>query len=218
MSTSQQPRVSVGLGVRADTATTAIFEMADRVVEQSAADDPTLATFLGIGGYDAQLTDYTPNAADARAEHARSWLAQLEMLPVTSDDDRLAASVLQERLGARLGQYESGEHLRDCNDLFSPVQASRDAFNLMSTETDGDWDVIAQRMEAVPAALASLRVAYLAGVSARRTPARRQVLAAARTAAIASGLEADGEPTRRIGSPPSLGDTAAPTRLSDAGS
>jgi uncharacterized protein (DUF885 family) len=172
---------------------TAIFELADHVVELSAADDPTLATLLGVVGYDARLSDYSPEAAEGRAEHVRGWLARLEALPESCDEDRLAAAVMRERLGARLSQHDAGEHLRDCNDVFSPVQATRDAFTMMETGTEADWEIVAQRLEAVPDSLTSTRAAYAAGVSAGLTPARRQVLSAARSAAIVAGTEAEGD-------------------------
>ena len=169
---------------------TDVFEFADRVVEQTAAADPVAATVLGVAGYDHLLTDYSPGAADERANQARGWLAELDRLPVTSDDDRLAAAVLHERLGARLSMHETGEHLRDINVVWSLVQTPRDAFTLMPTGTDEDWATIATRLESVPWTLDTVIAAYQAGIDAELLPARRQVVGAAQVAAVVAGLEA----------------------------
>ena len=115
---------------------------------------------------------------------------------MTSDDDRLATAVLRERLGARLSMHETGEHLRDINVVWSLVQTPRDVFTLMPTGSDEEWSTIATRLEAVPWTLCTVIEAYQAGVDAELLPARRQVVGAARVAAVAAGLESesDGEP------------------------
>ena len=172
---------------------TDVFDLADRVVEQTAAADPLSATNMGVAGYDHLMTDFSPDAAEHRATQARGWLADLDRLTVTSDDDRLAAAVLRERLGARLSMHEAGEHLRDINVVWSLVQAPRDAFLLMSTTTDEDWADVAARLEALPHTLDTVVAAYRSGIAAGLQPARRQVVGAAKVAAIAAGLQAEGE-------------------------
>lgn len=172
---------------------TAVFDLADSIVEGTAAADPVASTFMGVAGYADRLTDYGPEAAASRAAQARSWLAELDDLPVAGDDDRLAAAVVRERLGTRLALFDAGEHLRDINVLGSPPQILRDVFALLPTSTDADWADVVARLEALPGAVESVRAAYQEGVAQGVVPARRQVLGAARTVAVTAGLETEGD-------------------------
>jgi len=175
--------------------TSPIFELASRIVDGTAESHPIVATYMGVPGYDHLLTDFSPAGHDARAEQVRSWLAELDGLPVEGDDDRLAAAVIRERLGSRLSTYDLGLHLRDVNVLGSPVQLVRNAFTMMPTADDEAWATIAARLEAVPSALAGIRASFEAGIDQGILPARRQVLGAATMTAVCAGLEATtGEP------------------------
>ncbi len=180
---------------------TQVFDLASRIVDGTAAGHPIFATYMGVPGVDHLLTDQSPAAYDARAEQARGWLRELDDAVVENDDDRLAVAVMRERLGSRLAVHGLGLHLADVNVLGSPVQHNRNVFTLMSTADDDAWTLIAQRLEQVPGALSSLRTAYETGIERGVLPARRQVLGAARMAAVCAGLEADGdgEPTPWFG-------------------
>ncbi len=170
-----------------------VFAFADRVVEQTAAADPVAATFMGVAGYGDRVTDYGPDAVDARAAQDRAWFSELDALPVRGEEDRLAVAVLRERLGARLAVHEVGESRRDINVLASPPQLLRLVFTLMPTTTDEDWSDIASRLAALPDALASVRSSYRAGIDAGVLPARRQVLGVAHTLAVTAGRLAEGD-------------------------
>jgi uncharacterized protein (DUF885 family) len=166
---------------------TAVFDLASRVIDEGAAEDPISATYQGVPGHDHRLTDFSPEAEDARHAQTLGWLAQLDGLVPENDDDRLAAAVLRERLGALVATYETHEHLRSINILFSPLQMVRSVFTVMAVGTDEDWATVAARLEAVPVALQSLVAAYTAGIERGVLPARRQVLGAARVAAVTAG-------------------------------
>ena len=170
---------------------TEVFALADRIVEATAQADPISAVYMGVPGYDHLISDFSVAAHDARAAQARGWLVELDSLVIENDDDRLAAACIRERLGARLAVHEVGEHLRDVNVLGSPLQYIRDSFTLLPTATDEHWASIATRIEAVPLALSSLRTSFETGIARGVLPARRQVLGAARTAAVCAGLEAE---------------------------
>lgn len=172
---------------------TQVFELASRIVDGSAAADPIMATYMGVPGFDHLLTDESPAAHDARAEQARGWLRELDAAAIENDDDRLAAAVMRERLESRLAVHGLGLHLRDVNVLGCPVQNTRNVFTLMPTASDEQWSVIAARLEQVPGALAGIREAYETGIARGVLPARRQVLGAARMAAVCAGLEAGGD-------------------------
>ena len=172
-----------------------VFEFADEVVREGAAQHPIAATFRGLPGHDAELTDFSPEHAAASDAAVRGRILALDDLVVANDDDRLAIEVMRERLGADTASYDTGEHLRDVNVLFSPVQITRNVFTLMPTASEDDWETIATRLEQVPRALGSMRAAYVEGIARQVLPARRQVLGAATSAAIAAGLESESDST-----------------------
>jgi uncharacterized protein (DUF885 family) len=174
---------------------TEVFLLADRAVEQTAEQDPIGATFMGVAGYDTRLTDYSPAAADSRAAGERALLSELDALPIQGEDDRVAAAVLRERLGARLDVHDSGENLTDCNVLGSPIQAPRQVFSMMATDGEDDWATIAERLEEVPDCLTSVQDAYDEGARRGLVPARRQVLGCATYSAVVSGQSAEREDT-----------------------
>ena len=173
---------------------TEVFDLADRIVEDTAAADPITSTFAGVAGYAMLLTDYSADADDGRADQARSWLTELDALHVTDDDDRLAAACLRERLGVRIALHDAGENLRDCNVLGSLVQAPRNVFTLMPTANAQDWDTIATRLEALPECLESVRSAYATGIERGQVAARRQVIGTAEVAALCAGTGPAGGP------------------------
>jgi len=172
-----------------DAAPSAVYALCDRYVEESAALDPVSATSRGVAGHDHEMTDYSPDGIAARAAHARSVLDSLSALPITSEADRLAASVLKERLEAELALHEAGERMRDLRILGSPVQAIRSVFDLMPTDGPEAWADIAARMEQVPGAVSGLIVTLREGLASGETAARRQALECAKQASTWCGEE-----------------------------
>ena len=174
------------------------FMLADRLVEQMAAQSPITATYMGVAGHDHRLDDYGPQEAERKQQRLVEQLAEVRSVPVLSDDDRVAVAIMVERLEADLEWHRTGEHLRDINVLGSPVQMIRNVFTLMPTDTDEQWGVIADRLSQVPASLASVRATYAEGIAQDRAPARRQVLGVVRVAEICAGIteDASGVPGR----------------------
>ena len=197
---------------------TEIFDLADRIVEESADADPIMATFVGVSGRDDRITDYSVAACDARAEQARGWLEDLDGLEPTGEPDRVAAAVIRERLGARLAMHAAGEHLRDINVLGSPVQNIRDILTLMPTETDDDWRNVAARLEAAPAALDQVRSAFEDGIARGVLPARVRSSARRERQRSAPGSRPRATRRRRRGSTASSRATRAATPRSPTGS
>ncbi len=137
---------------------TAVFDLSDRVVEGTAASDPVAATFMGVAGYDTRLTDYSGGRRRPAGGRGPGLARRARRRAAADDADRLAAAHLRERLvDPRACCTTSGEHLRDCNVIGSPVQYPRQAFTLLPTASEADWATVAARLEAVPAPLASLR-------------------------------------------------------------
>jgi uncharacterized protein (DUF885 family) len=170
-----------------------VFDIADRYCTQLGALDPCSATGAGIPGHDHEMTDFSPEGSAQRTDLARATLAALITAPEESDDDRLAASVITERLSLDVDQFDAGERLRDVRIIGSPIEAARQCFDLMRLDTDDDWDVATERMTRVPASLESIEASLRVGVEQGLVAARRQALACAEMAATWGG-EGDDEP------------------------
>lgn len=157
-----------------------IDRIANAYVDRLAELDPLEATAMGVPGYDHLMTDYSPRGAAQRAAAAREVLRELDQAeqaaaPGELDDvDAITLAAMHERLGLELRLYAAGEHERDLNVLASPLQM-RDIFDLMPTETAKDWDIIAQRLHAVPISMAGYLEQLRAGADNGKSPALRQV-------------------------------------------
>jgi uncharacterized protein (DUF885 family) len=167
--------------------TSPIYELCDAYAAHLAALDPVTATFRGILGHDAEMTDYSPDGIASRSELDRTTLAQLQALSAESDRDRIAAGLLSERLSASLALDEAGETLRALRVLGSPFQAVRQVFDIMPRATEQDWSTVVVRMELVGDGLAGVRSALDESARTGIPPARRQVLACAEQGATWAG-------------------------------
>ena len=134
---------------------------------------------LGVGGHDDRLPDLSPSGIDERALLERRTLEALAAAAQTTDGDRIAAEVMSERLQASLDLHDAGDDFLTLRVLASPPDTLRKVFDLMPLETEEDWQVVATRMSAVPAALEQYRATLAEGISRHRVCARRQVLATA---------------------------------------
>ena len=171
---------------------TAVRQLADRYLDELCALDPALATSLGLPGHDHELPDYSPDASTERATLARRTLVELAQLQPADDIDRRCAALLRDRLGLSVEADEAGEPLRNLRVMGWPVEDVRSSFDLMSASTPEDWETIATRIEAAPAALASFVTSLREGMRRGVFAAPRQALACAEQTATWSGD--DGEP------------------------
>ena len=169
-----------------------LHQIADEYVDRVSALDPLAATSMGVPGHDHEVPDFSPDGAQARAALDAGTLAALDSAPAASARDLLARDVMAERMVLGRELFEVGEHLRDLNIIASPMQRLRGAFDLMPAKTDGDWENIAARMEAVPSALQGMRASLEAGRGAGPTVAARQVRAAITQARTWAGGGGDG--------------------------
>lgn len=167
---------------------TPVGELSDFYVETLAQLDPCAATAIGVRRYDEEITDWSPTGIEARADHDRSTLHALDGAQLDSDDERRAADFLRERLEGAVALHDAGESYRMLNVLWSPMHRTRQCFDLMDKETADDWTTIATRIEQVPDALVSLRLALEEGARNGMMSARRQALACAEQAKVWGGL------------------------------
>ncbi|MFC5380228.1 DUF885 domain-containing protein [Aquipuribacter nitratireducens] len=167
---------TVPLGVRERTP---VDELVDGYLDEYAALDPESATRMGVAGHDTRLTDHSPAGIAARTALHRRVRAEADRLQPVDDVDAVTLDVLRERTGREIALAEAGEPARALDVLASPVQSIREVFDLMPTAGTDDWAVLAERLRAVPDAVASYRSALRESAAAGRVPARRQVLGCA---------------------------------------
>ncbi|OLP02509.1 hypothetical protein BVU76_09975 [Mycolicibacterium porcinum] len=156
-------------------ATTAVDTVAERYLDTYAHLDPCAATELGITGHDDEVTDYSPQGVTARAEAARATLAELDGIEPADDVDVVTVAALRERLGAIIDVHDAGLDLGELNVIASPLQTMRDVFDLMPTDTEDDWALIAARLAKVPERAAGYADALREAARTAHAPALRQV-------------------------------------------
>jgi uncharacterized protein (DUF885 family) len=155
--------------------TSRIHEISDQFVEEICRLDPIIATYVGVGGHDDELTDYSPDGVRARADASAAVVRAINAQTPVDDAERVAQAVLVERVNAELAMHEAGLTESNLNVIASPVQDTRQVFDLMSTETAEDWALIARRLAHVPDAVANIRAALAHSADNGHTSALRQV-------------------------------------------
>ena len=152
---------------------TAVDRVADTYVDEWAALDPIVATYVGVAGHDAELPDFTPAWRESVSALRRKTLATLASATPVDANDRITVAALRETLELEEELRDAGTEESDLKNIASPLQTIRDIFDLTPTATADDWATVATRLGAVPTAVAgyieSLRLAAARGdVCARR--------------------------------------------------
>jgi len=165
----------------------AIFALADEIVDRLAESDPLFATEQGIPGYDHLLPDFS--VAKRRRDQAQIVrdLQTLETLDAHSDVDRIAAAVIRERLSVQLALIEADEERRTFSVLNSPVAAIRQVFELMPLTTAENGKNVARRLSNVRASLETWRGALLITGAEHELPAARHIIGVADQADTVAG-------------------------------
>ncbi|MEV1067756.1 DUF885 domain-containing protein [Streptomyces sp. NPDC050263] len=152
-------------------------EVADAYVDDLIALDPVTGTYLGVQDSSSRLPDYSPTGQEALARLARDTLAKLddaERRPgADSDIERRCARLLRERLTAELAVHDADEGLRAVGNMATPAHHVREVFTVTPNRTDDDWTAIAERLRAVPAALAGYRESLALGLERKLYAAPR---------------------------------------------
>ncbi|MEV7771476.1 DUF885 domain-containing protein [Kitasatospora sp. NPDC086791] len=153
--------------------------IADGYVRALAELDPLTAVYLGLNPEDERLPDLSPAGREAIADLGRRTLAQLdeaERAGAAEDEaERRCARLLRERLTAELAVHDAGEDLRAVRNLASPLHDLREAFTLMATGTEAEWQVVGRRLAKVPVALEQYRQTLVAGIERGLLSGPRQV-------------------------------------------
>lgn len=149
--------------------------IAERWVDTLAVLDPAYNVWLGRESDDDSFADYSPTGQNSFLAAAGTVLRELESAVPLDDIDRVTRNDLRASLALNVQLSEAGWNARDINVIASPAQDIRNTFDLMSTESENDWEHIARRLRAVPEALRGYREALREGVRNGNPPARRQV-------------------------------------------
>ncbi|MEY2582722.1 MAG: hypothetical protein QOE09_2571 [Ilumatobacteraceae bacterium] len=160
-------------------ATSDIFELSDRYIVDSAALDPMLASFWGIPGFDAELTDYSPDGWAARRELQQRTINELGRIEPGNRANRIAVEVMRERVQAELDLIDSGEYHRWLTTMNSHHEYIREIFDFMPRQSEQEWGNVRARLAAVPDALDKLRASFVHAAGSGQVAARRQALACA---------------------------------------
>ncbi|WP_019143834.1 DUF885 domain-containing protein [Aeromicrobium massiliense] len=156
---------------------TALDQVAEAWVDTVLDLQPETAVELGRPGYEGRYSDLSPEGHEAYAEAVRATLATVRETPVADAVDEVTRMEMVRSLELAVEQHEAGLWQRDLNVIASPAQGVRDVFDLMPTESEQDWEHVAQRLRAVPGALEGYVASLRAGIAAGNVPAERQVRA-----------------------------------------
>ncbi|TGO04112.1 DUF885 domain-containing protein [Serinibacter arcticus] len=167
---------------------TEIDAVADAYVDTLASLSPLLRTSLGLPGDQTTFDDVSPAGLATLDAERTAVLGRLSKLTPADDVDVVTKAAMLERIGLESELYDSGESFATLNVIHSPLQTTRDIFDLMPTDTAQDWEVVAARMGNVPDSLAGYVESLREGAATGIVAARRQV-----EAGIAQAEELAGE-------------------------
>jgi uncharacterized protein (DUF885 family) len=152
-----------------------VHSIADSYVDDYVRLAPTVATALGIPGYDDKWPDLSPEGCAARDDLARQALRAVADATPADESERVAKAVFTERLGVEGELYDAGLIEGDLNVLASPPQDLRETFDLMPAATAEDWATIATRLTRMPEVIASYEAGLRYAAERGHVAARRQV-------------------------------------------
>ncbi|MDB4982137.1 MAG: hypothetical protein JWM82_2889 [Myxococcales bacterium] len=156
---------------------TPIDAIAEKWVETLADLAPTLATYIGLDrGKLGEWEDFSPAGHAANADAAKAVIAELTPAVPVDAVDAVTKDDLLGTLKLELEKHELSFELRDVNVLASPVQTLRETYDIMPTETEGDWANISSRLNSAPVAIDQYIETLRLGIERGVVPAKRQVL------------------------------------------
>lgn len=157
MTSTDPSHIPSGTAAPAARESTAIDRIAEDYFDRYVALRPVVATVYGVPGHDGEMDDLSPAGLQAAADLRREALAALDGAPVADDVDAVTVSAMRERLGLANEIHDAGLEAMQLNVLSSPLQGLREIFDLMPTETDEQWDTLAERLGRVVDGLAGYR-------------------------------------------------------------
>lgn len=154
---------------------TPIFRLSDKYITEATKLSPITATFLGIPDFDDQLDDFSLEGSKKKPELIRRTLHTLAGMPPQNEDDRIAASVMYERLSSELALFDSHEAQLVCAVIASPVINIRQVFEVMPHESAADFKNFTARLNAVKGAHDSWKSSLIDLAKMGKKAPKRQV-------------------------------------------
>lgn len=152
-----------------------IFKISDVFIDEAAALSPMDCTYLGNGLNQDKLDDFSIAGAENIANLTRQTLNKLAAMQPIDEIDRIAKTVMTERLESQLALHDSQEGFVLWNVLTSPPSNIRSIFELMPKNNAQDFANIASRLRAVDTAHAQWIETISSVAKAGKTTAQRQV-------------------------------------------
>ena len=152
-----------------------VYEIADRYVETLAEMYPVAATFIGIAGHDARMSDYSPDASNAMADAQRKALAEMRAAEPKTERERICRDTFIDEVSLSIEEHDAHENLRNLNIMHSPAQALRMVFDMMPLDTEEQWANIASRLENLDSGLKSHERSLALGADTGLVVSQRQV-------------------------------------------
>ena len=152
-----------------------IFEISDVFIDEAAALSPMDCTYLGNGVNQDKLDDFSIAGAETIANVARQTLKKLAAMHPIDEIDRIAKTVMIERLESQLALHDSQEGFVLWNVLTSPPSNIRSIFELMPKNSSQDFENIASRLRAVETAHAQWIETITTIAKTGKTTSQRQV-------------------------------------------
>ena len=119
-----------------------IFELSDIFIDEAAALSPMSCTYLGKDVDQDKLDDLSIAGMAKMAQLTRETLAKLQALVPIDEIDRIAKTVMEERLNSSLELHDSLEEHVLWNVLTSPPSNIRSIFELMPRKNVKDFSNI----------------------------------------------------------------------------
>jgi uncharacterized protein (DUF885 family) len=139
------------------------------------ADSPLLATSLGVDQHQDVLGDFSPEQVESKLEKLKIARLKLQKLSEQDRTDLIGKHAMLEDFDSEIAIIESGLPYRDLNNIASPVQEIRNAFDLMGQTEIENWQNISSRMKDIHRALQEHSQTLSIGIQKGSTPAKRQI-------------------------------------------
>lgn len=162
--------------VTVESVTTA-FEISDKFVDDACAQNPVLATQLGISGSDHEWGDgFGLDGVEQDMELVARYRSLIEPhLDSQDPQERLAARVMVTEFDQQQTGHDNGDHFRTLRHMASPFHDIRLIFDVMNADSPEARENILRRLETVAEPLGDYRRLLEAGVDAGIVSSRRQV-------------------------------------------
>ncbi|WP_144793841.1 DUF885 domain-containing protein [Kocuria palustris] len=134
---------------------TALDAIADAYFRAKLRLDPAWAIELGAPDHGWGYRDWSPAGLEAEHEVTRSAAAELARAVPADDVDRVTAHALGAQLSLETRLHEAGLAGPRIDNISSPVQKIREAFDNLPKYTEQDWEVIERQLRCVPEAVDS---------------------------------------------------------------